>query len=746
MTIRRILLVSRGRRIETAGMRNRTAYLLVVLLALAGSRTAAQSAAATLRGIVLSSTGTRIPNANVFILETLEGVVTDQDGRFQLSVRDTSVTIVARGIGFTPFTLKVPSPFPDSVIITLERAAPELTPITVVASSYTASEERTATLTPLEVVTIPGTAADVNRALQTLPGIQLADEGTGLFVRGGDAYETKVFLNEASLLNPVDVQSPNGTFMGSVDPFLLDGIVFSSGGFGARFGNALSAAVSLTTQRRPSRSALSASVGFAGLSLSLARPLTKVAGVRVAGNLFDLRPLIAVNGSSRDYDPAPNGHDLSASVIVSSPKAGELTLFAIQKTNKLGVSVDEPSYSGTFGLKGKSNLAVATWKKERGAFTSTVAASAGNSVKDELYGTFDLNTKLTQAQLFAEQRWVRSERLTLRAGGEVERLNAGFEGTIPRTDIDVAPGSRTRVVGSSETGTRSALFVETDARVAQKIRLMTGLRTDRSSLTGESTLDPRISLAYRALGSAHITAAWGIYHQIPDALFFDPVLGDSTLGAMRATHSILGFQAGDNAEMIRVELYRKEYDNLSRQTRDFSVATDLGGESFGADFFLKGTTLLGVRGRITYSYAHSERTDADTRIKAASPYDVPHTLTLVAQRNIAGIEAGIAYRYASGRPFTPVTSATYNEEESRWIPTYGDPSSERLPALRRFDISVSHIRQLVPSWQIVMYASINNLLGRHNVYNYTYSADYSRRREIASLFDRSLYVGATILH
>lgn len=106
------------------------------------------------------------------------------------------------------------------------------------ASSYTASEERTATLTPLEVVSIPGTAADVNRALQTLPGIQQVDEGTGLFVRGGDAYETKVFPNDAALLNPMDIQSPNGTFMGTVDPFLLDGIVFSSGGFGARYGNA----------------------------------------------------------------------------------------------------------------------------------------------------------------------------------------------------------------------------------------------------------------------------------------------------------------------------------------------------------------------------------------------------------------------------------------------------------------------------------------------------------------------------
>ena len=43
------------------------------------------------------------------------------------------------------------------------------------------------TLTPHEVVTTPGPAADVNRAIQSLPGVQAGDEGTALFVRGFDS-------------------------------------------------------------------------------------------------------------------------------------------------------------------------------------------------------------------------------------------------------------------------------------------------------------------------------------------------------------------------------------------------------------------------------------------------------------------------------------------------------------------------------------------------------------------------------
>jgi hypothetical protein len=707
---------------------------------------AAARAQHALRGVVFARDGKVIRNANVFVLETLEGVVTGADGRFQINIADSVATLVARGIGYVPANRRVTAPLPDSVVITLERAAPTLSPITVTASSYTASEERTATLTPLEVVTIPGTAADVNRALQTLPGVQQVDEGTGLFVRGGDAYETKVFLNEAALLNPVEVQSPNGTFMGTVDPFLLSGITFSSGGFGARFGNALSAAVSLNTLRHPPKQAVSASIGLAGLSLSVAQPYSKAIGVRAAANVFDLRPLIALNGSSREYDPAPRGHDLSASFIAVSPKAGELTLFAIQQATKLGVAVTDPSYSGRFGFDELSNMIVAEWKKEGDRIKSTVTAAAGASRKNEVYGTFELRTHLSQQQLFTQHEWITSPALTIRAGGEIDDVGAAFTGTIPNTAIDVAPGSRTRVVGSDEDGLRTAAFTEADARIGGKLRAITGVRTDRSSLTDAWTVDPRVSIAYRAAGSLHITGAWGIYHQVPDPLLFDPTLGNGHLRSMRAMHSIVGFQSGDQAQMVRLELYHKDYSNLSRQTRDFGTATGLDGSSYGADLFLKGMTVLGLRGRLTYSYAHSVRTDADTRARAASPFDVPHTITAVLQRNIAGWEMGGAYRYATGRPFTPVTSASYSAIEQRWIPSYGNPSSDRLPDLRRLDFSVSRFMGLAPGWNIVTYASVNNILGRHNVYNYTYSADYKKRIPVASLFDRSLYFGATFLH
>src|SRR5256885_1037107 len=112
----------------------------------------------------------------------------------------------------------------------------------------------------------PGATADVARAIQTLPGVQSVDEGTGLFVRGGDVSETRVFLNDVAMLSPYNYETPTGNYTVTVNPFLLDGIFFSSGGFGARYGNILSGVADLRTAGRPVQSSITGVAGLASVS------------------------------------------------------------------------------------------------------------------------------------------------------------------------------------------------------------------------------------------------------------------------------------------------------------------------------------------------------------------------------------------------------------------------------------------------------------------------------------------------
>src|SRR5688500_3383775 len=275
-------------------------------------------------GEVRATDGTAIEGANVFLLETLEGALTGADGRFVVrTTRSGSATLVVRRLGFKP--VRMPVTLPAALLtITMTPEASTLAPVRIQAGRWTAGDERGATLTTLEVVTTPGAAANVNRAIQTLPGTQNVDEGTALSVRGGDYTETKVLLDGAVLLNTTQLRTPSGTFIGTVDPFLLDGIFFSSGGFGARYGNALSGIASLRTLGRPSGTSATASAGLAAISGAIAVALPKASGIRAAGNRLDLEPFFRLNGSSHRYDPAPIGHDVSGSVAWNYRPSGEV--------------------------------------------------------------------------------------------------------------------------------------------------------------------------------------------------------------------------------------------------------------------------------------------------------------------------------------------------------------------------------------------------------------------------------------
>jgi hypothetical protein len=51
---------------------------------------------------------------------------------------------------------------------------------------------------------------------------------------------------------------------------------------------------------------------------------------------------------------------------------------------------------------------------------------------------------------------------------------------------------------------------------------------------------------------------------------------------------------------------------------------------------------------------------------------------------------------------------------------------------------------LSPQSFLVLFASVNNLFNRMNIYEYRYSTDYTQRIPVRSLFNRSYYVGGSI--
>jgi hypothetical protein len=678
----------------------------------------------------------------------MDGAATDSAGRFTIRTRATgSVTIVVRHIGYAPANVVVPVDTSGAVSLALSPQTAVLVPITVQAGAYTAGNERGATLTALEVVTTPGATADIARAIQTLPGVQNVDEGTGLFVRGGDVSETKVLLNNTVMLSPYNYQTPTGNYTVTVNPFLLDGIFFSSGGFGARYGNILSGVADLRTAGRPVQSSETVVAGLASVSSGADLALSHGLTVHATAGHSDLKYLFDVNGSTRGYSPAPNGDDFSGSVIYDYRPTGQIKTFAIDRTNALGIMVSDPSYTGGYSADVRSRMFTGGWSDVFGSFAPTVGVSYSTARRNEQFGVFNLGTNEGWTQLFSQTTWSPRDEYSFRVGGDADWRDSRFVGSIPLSFTDVAPGARRTLFDAPVNGTRSGAFAEADWRALTDLRLIAGVRSDYSSLTKVRTLDPRLSAAYQ-VGAATFTAAFGNYHQVPDPLYLSPAIGLPGAPPERALQSVVGAQLGTSGDIARAELYDKQYRDLVGLTRQSRTVVGGGtGVARGADIFVKHQLWPFFSARASYSYVHSWRTDPDTRVQAPAPFDVTNSMTIVGEQVLPkGWSVSMAWRYATGKPFTPVTGATFDVQDHVWTPQYAAPSSERLPPEKKFDVAVSRVTRIAGNNQLVYFFSLDNVLDRTNIYEYTYPADYSRRIPVRSLFNRSVYFGASLTH
>ena len=697
----------------------------------------------TITGLVHNQDGQPVRGANVFLVESLDGAISDSTGRFTFSTNaPLGAWALVQRVGYSETRFQLSAV--DTIRIVLGLDAIALPTLNVQAGRFQTGNAPDAELNTLQVVSTPGASADVYRALQTFPGLQPVNEGAGLFVRGGEIAETRVFINDAIVLSPYRYESPTGGFFGAFDPFLLDGIQFSSGGFGARYGDAMSGVAALRTLGKPVRAGLGASVSLAALSASGDLPLTDQLGLRATFTRSNTHLLFKVNGSTTEFTQEPEGRDAS---IIANWKygRGELRWFGLDQWSELGVFLEEPAFAGALESNAHHDAHVVSWEHNTTFVRLSATGGLAGSENDVSFGAFNLTIRDRLRQLRAQAQFTVTPLLGLTLGGEAVKRISSFEGRTPAQSFDNGPDAPTQVIGAELDDARYALFVESDWTPLDRLRAIVGLRGDRSRLTAETTLDPRASLAIRVTDNATFTAAWGIYHQVPAPSLHDPDFGGANLGSMRAEHRIIGLQIGEGAAQFRLEAYQKNYRDLAAFTREREVVDGGIGRTRGLDVFVRWPGLLGINGRTSYSYIRARRTDPNTGILALSPYDVTHVATTVIDRSFATVwGVSLAHRFATGRPFTPIVSATFDAQTGVWEPVYGAPNAERLPSFQRLDLSLSRLVPLPRQRLLVLFAAANNLFDRKNIHDYRYNATYSKRTPVRSQFKRSIYFGASI--
>jgi hypothetical protein len=595
-------------------------------------------------------------------------------------------------------------------------------------------------LNRMEVITTPGNAGDVLHSVKMHGGLTQASDGSDLFVRGGDPAEAPIFLDGARMVSAGSFESLHGGLFGVLNPAVVRDLYFSSGGFSARYGNALSGVLDVRTEGRPASRSLSLGASVAGVSATARLPITPKVGAWGTARATDASLLLAMQGQSDDFTRSPRALEGTFGIAAEPRRGLELKAVALMEGDGAERTIDSYGWRGPFRSSGQNGLLALSGRAVRQRDGAQVRAtlSASHRASGFAFGVLDRDRTDRNLGVSVDAA-LPVAGATLRFGAEAARLTAREEGSVPTTGV-VAPGSPAEALaeGVRATGHLGA-FVEGEVVAGNGMTVSAGVRADR--LPGEDawTVDPRLSAAYRH-GDWTVRLGGGIFHQgrwrIRQAV---PGGGAPTGTPREARHLALGVERGGPTS-LRLEAYVKEYgDYVAAGEGERIVA----GRAAGVDAVARWTGGERLSGWLTYSFLHS-RVETEGGASVPTSVDVTHSLTGVGKLALGpSTELGVTARYGTGRPYTPVAGAT-ETEDGRWTPEYGAANGARVPDYFRVDARLTRMVNLRGQF-LVGYLEVLNLLGRRNTMGYTYDATWRERTPVESFFSRRVAVlGAEI--
>jgi CarboxypepD_reg-like domain/TonB-dependent Receptor Plug Domain len=672
-------------------------------------------------GTVLDNKNKPIEGANIFIEGTYDGATSNEKGQFSFTtdVKGNQVLVVSY---LTFETLKTPILAEDfkEKTIKLRESVNSLDAVIITAGTFDAGDKaRVSVLKPLDIVTTAGSNGDIVSALQTLPGVNTVNEDGRLFVRGGEADETQTFVDGIRVAQPYGSTTQNLPTRGRFSPFLFSGMSFSTGGYSAEYGEALSSVLLLNTKEEETLEKTDISLMTVGLglantqvwgknSLSVNTAYINLAPYQaiIPQNIEWNRPFQSLSGEAVYRHSFANGMFKMYAAFDASQF--DINQESINIPNKYRVDLNNnnfylnSSYKGNFG--------------EGWQLTSGLSMSYSKN-KINLANNL-INNDETASHLKLKLKKSFSDRIKLTFGADyfITQFDENYNSTFD-SGYDANIG---------------AIYAETDIFFSKKLAAKVGFRASNNNFLNETVISPRASLAYKTAKFSQLSLAYGSFTQAPRQ---DYLKYADYLTSEKASHYILNYQYSKEKRTFRSEVYLKEYSDLVKYNTDnatFLSNYNNNGNGFakGLDVFWRdGKTFKNLEYWVSYSYIDTERDYKNFTDNVTPSFVADHSLSFVGKYWIEKWKSqlSITESIASGRPYN-------NPNETAFM-------NGKTKSYNSLSMSWAYLL----TTQKILYLSISNVLGTQNVNGYEYANNkvdgVYNRRELVPTADRFFFVG-----
>ena len=697
--------------------------------------------------------------ASITIKNSYDGTTTDSLGNFVFLTSETGDQLLEANIsGYSSYSKNIKPEGKDILLnISIKELITELKAVVITAGAFEAGDaKKTTVLTSIDIVTTASAEGDITGALKTLPGTQQVGETGGLFVRGGTATESKIFI-DGNLVNNFFYSSvPGIASRGRFNPFLFKGTVFSSGGYSALYGQALSSALILESTDLPDRTSANivlSVIGGGGGIEKLAK--NKKSSWGLTYNYTNLWLAFNVIKQRQDYYTIPVDQQVDGNFRIKT-KAGIIKYYGYVNWSNVGFrtqDIDSLTLKDAFSLKNLNIYHNLNWKENIGKgwrINSGISYSTNkDKIKTELQNSENVKLDLTNDSLFSTKnadilnkgRYAQARLVLEKRFKGLNAIRFGADHFYSREEYSYTGFSGFKFTGTVKENLTAA-FAETDFYITNNIAAKLGTRLEYSKIMARWNIAPRASVAYKFKDNSQASFAYGLFYQTPESKYL-PSLANK-LDYAKAAHYILQYQRTSSLRTFRTELFYKKYDDLFKTAgfREQAVNNNGYGYARGIEVFWRDKkSIKNLDYWISYSYLDTKRDFLNFPSEMQPSFAATHTASLVMKKFVVKWKTGFnaSYTFATGRPYYQIRK---DANQNNYIYDKG-----RTINYNGLGFSLNYLPNLGKTKArafTVLVLSVSNVLGQKQIYGYNYAAVADRKLPILPPSKRFVYIGCFI--
>ncbi|MBK8968519.1 MAG: TonB-dependent receptor [Lewinellaceae bacterium] len=658
----------------------------------------------TIHGTVCSTKGDTLIGANIWLQGSYDGATSGIDGRFSFQTTATgSQTLLITCLGYDTFRQEITlAGYTLELQPRMRENTTALREVVISAGSFEAASDRrrAVVLSPIDIALTASATADIAGAITTLPGTTRNGESGQILVRGGAAYETRTFIDGLYVQNPYNSSVPNVPARNRFSPFLFKGTQFSTGGYSAEYGQALSSALILHTEDLAPETTTGLSLMSVGLGLAHTQRWER-SSVSVSGSYSNLAPYFALVPQHIDWEAPPQSGGGELIYRQKTSDAGMFKLYSSVNRSWMELQYPDPFDPQVVEPLHLQADNVYTNLSYRDIWRDTWTVFIGGAYtwnRDRVESGFGNDARQQSGQLRLAMARPLSEKLELKFGGEY--LHGQFD--------EQFRDSGNQRFNTLRRERYAAGFAETNWFVARKFVARLGLRSEYSALLGRANLAPRLSAAWVLGKNEQVAFAAGRFYQTPE---YPLMRVNADLRFEQADHFMLNYQRIRNGYTFRVEGYYKTYGNLVKTDPESGRADNRGsGYARGVDvFFRDRRTIKNGDFWISYAYLDTRRDYLNFPGQAVPTFAAAHNASVVYKQWFPkwNTAFGATYAFQSPRPYHDPNRPGFNQG--------------RTPAYHDLSVNASYLTNIGGQFTI-LYVSATNILGFNQVYGYQYDS------------------------